>query len=75
MVRSFLVSIMFVESMTSAFGIMYLSFKIPTQAGDATSLAQLTYFIPAQVWGILFFGQSLYFGWVALKNFFPFLKF
>ena len=70
----FLVSILFVESITSAFEIMSLSFKRPTQAGDATSLAQLTYLIPAQIWGIVFFAQSLYFGWLALKNFFPFLK-
>lgn len=69
-----LVSILFVESITSAFGIMYLSFKTPEHAGDSTSLAQLTYLIPAQIWGILFFGQSLYFGWLAMKNFFPFLK-
>ena len=70
----FLVSILFVESITSAFEIMSLSFKRPTQAGDTTSLAQLTYFIPAQVWGIVFFSQSLYFGWLAMKNFFPFLR-
>lgn len=70
----FLVSILFVESITSAFDIMYISFKRPTQAGDATSLAQLTYLIPAQIWGIVFFSQSLYFGWLAMKNFFPFLK-
>lgn len=70
----FLVSILFVEAITSAFAIMYLSFKMPTQAGDATSLAELTYLVPAQIWGIVFFGQSLYFGWLAMKNFFPFLK-
>lgn len=69
----FLVSILFVESITSAFDIMCLSFKRPTQAGDATSLAQLTYLIPAQIWGIVFFSQSLYFGWLAMKQFFPFL--
>ena len=68
----FLVSILFVQSITSAFKIMYLSFKTPAQAGDATSLAQLTYLIPAQVWGIFFFVQSLYFGWLAIQNFFPF---
>lgn len=71
----FLVSILFVESISSAFGIMYISFKMPAQAGDATNLAQITFIIPAQIWGIVFFGQSLYFGWLAMKNFFPFLKF
>ena len=68
----FLVSILFVQSITSAFTIMYLSFKTPAHAGDATSLAQLTYLIPAQIWGIFFFVQSLYFGWLAMKNFFHF---
>ena len=70
----FLVSILFVQSIKSAFEIMYLSFKRPDQAGDATSLAQLTYFIPAQLWGIVFFIQSIYFGWLAMKNFFPLLN-
>lgn len=70
----FLVSILFVESITSAFDIMRLSFIRPTQAGDATSLGELTYLIPVQIWGIVFFSQSLYFGWLAMKLFFPFLK-
>lgn len=68
----FLVSILFVESITSSFEIMYLSFIAPERAGDATSLAQLTYFIPAQVWGFFFFIQSLYFSWLAMKHFFSF---
>jgi hypothetical protein len=70
-----LVSIIFIESITSAFEVMYLSFKTPLQAGDATSLARHTFVIPAQIWGIFFFIQSLYFGWLGLKSFFPFLKF
>lgn len=70
----FLVSIIFIESITSAFEIMYLSFKTPSQAGDASSLFQLTRLIPAQAWGLVFFSQSLYFGWLAMKQFLPFLK-
>lgn len=68
----FLVSIIFIESISSAYDIMYLSFKNPAAAGDAQSLSQLTYLIPTQVWGVLFFAQSLFFGWVALKNLIPF---
>lgn len=67
----FLVSIIFIESITSAFEIMYISFKTPLQAGDATSLARLTLLIPAQAWGILFFVQALYFGWLAMRKFKP----
>ena len=70
----FLVSILFVQSIKSAFEIMYLSIKLPDQAGDATSLGQLTFFIPALFWGIFFFIQSIYFGWLAMKNFFPILN-
>ncbi len=66
-----LTSIVFVKSISSAFEIMYLSFKTPAQAGDASSLAKITYIIPAQIWGIFFFAQSLYFGWIAMRNFFP----
>jgi len=67
----FLVSIIFIESITSAFEIMYISFTTPSDAGDASSLSRLTYLIPSQVWGILFFTQSLFFGWMAMKNFLP----
>ena len=70
----FLVSIIFIESITSAFEIMYLSFIAPSQAGDASSLSRLTYIIPSQVWGVLFFTQSLFFGWFAMRNFLPFRK-
>lgn len=70
----FLVSIIFIESITSAFEIMYISFIFPANAGDATSLSRLTYLIPTQVWGIFFFIQSLFFGWLAMKNFLPFNK-
>ncbi|WP_409289702.1 M50 family metallopeptidase [Peribacillus sp. SCS-37] len=47
-----------VQSLYSAFHILCLSFKSPGEAGDASSLAQFT-FIPAQVWGITFFGTAV----------------
>ncbi|WP_181350790.1 M50 family metallopeptidase [Thalassobacillus sp. CUG 92003] len=64
----FIASLLFVKAITSAFEIMVLSFISPHQAGDATNLAQATWMLPAQVWGILFFLQSLYFGWLTIKK-------
>ncbi|MDE5055265.1 M50 family metallopeptidase [Niallia taxi] len=58
--------IILTESLKSAFIIMYLSFKQPQEAGDATSLKQITKLIPSFIWGLLFFVQSLYFGWQAI---------
>ena len=59
--------ILLVESVSSAFQIMWLSFASSSAAGDATNLARATY-IPACLWGIGFFAQSLYFsGWAVVK--------
>lgn len=52
--------IVLVESVSSAFQIMWLSLAQSSAAGDATNLARATY-IPAFIWGIGFFAQSLYF--------------
>lgn len=62
-----LTCIIYTESIRSAFVIMYLSFKQPQAAGDATSLKEITKLIPAFIWGILFFVQSLYFGWKGIQ--------
>ncbi|MDK8642436.1 MULTISPECIES: M50 family metallopeptidase [Niallia] len=59
--------IIFTESIKSACIIMYLSFKYPHDAGDATSLKEIIKVIPASIWGILFFVQSLYFGWQGIR--------
>ncbi|WP_121616717.1 M50 family metallopeptidase [Virgibacillus halodenitrificans] len=59
----FITAIILVQSVISAFEILYLSLKNSLDAGDATSLARLTFIIPAQLWGILFFLQSIYFAW------------
>jgi hypothetical protein len=61
-------SILLVESISSAFTIQLLSFLQPHAAGDATGLAKSTVFIPAQVWGILLFAQSLLFLWFGFKS-------
>jgi hypothetical protein len=67
----FLASLILVESVTSAFEIMWISMVSPGQAGDAANLARATKFIPAPIWGIAFFVQSLYFALLSIKRVFP----
>ncbi|MGI8313980.1 M50 family metallopeptidase [Halobacillus mangrovi] len=66
----FLASLVFVEALTSAFEIMWVSFVSPLQAGDAANLARATKFIPSPIWGIAFFAQALYFAWLTLRRVF-----
>jgi Peptidase M50B-like len=66
----FITAVIFVQSIISAFEILYLSFKDSHNAGDATNLARATYIIPAQIWGLFFFLQSLFFGWKGIELFF-----
>ncbi|MGP4059685.1 M50 family metallopeptidase [Halobacillus litoralis] len=66
----FLASLVLVESVTSAFEIMWISFISPGQAGDAANLARATKFLPAPLWGLLFFAQALYFAWLAVRRVF-----
>lgn len=63
----FITSIVFVESITSAFTILKLSISQPGNAGDATSVWKSIIFIPPQVWGVLFFSQSLFFGYLGIS--------
>lgn len=65
----FITAIIFVESISSAFTILKLSFTQPTDAGDATSLWKSIIFIPSPIWGILFFVQSLFFGYLGINLF------
>lgn len=52
-----------VESVYSTLVLLYLSAEEPRSAGDAWSLRQMT-FIPAILWALLFFLQSVFFaGW------------
>ncbi|RDY71015.1 M50 family peptidase [Halobacillus trueperi] len=68
----FLASLVLVESVTSAFEVMWISFVSPGQAGDAANLAKATAFIPAPLWGLAFFVQALYFALLSIKRVFPF---
>ncbi|MBU8878624.1 M50 family metallopeptidase [Bacillus sp. FJAT-29790] len=60
-------SILLVESITSSFTILLLSFIQPHAAGDATGLANATIFIPVQMWGIFFFVQAIFFLFAGLR--------
>lgn len=62
-------SIIFVESILSAFTIFMLSFSQPTNAGDATNLWKSVIFIPSPIWGSFFLAQSLVLGYIGLKIF------
>ncbi|MED4455434.1 M50 family metallopeptidase [Metabacillus fastidiosus] len=64
----FLSAVILLQSIFSAFAVCKLSFIRRKDAGDATSLAKAT-FIPAAVWGIVFFAQSLYAGYFVMKHF------
>lgn len=61
-------SILLVESISSAYDILLISFIRPNSAGDAYNLASLTGFIPVQVWGIFFFLQAIGFSIMGLKK-------
>lgn len=61
-------SILLVQSVTSAYEIMVISFIYPNSAGDALNLAKLIRFIPVQLWGIFFFLQALWFSYISLKR-------
>lgn len=61
-------SILLVDSLTSASEIMLISLMTPWVAGDATNLARLTGVIPAQVWGIFFLLQAIWFSLIGIKK-------
>lgn len=61
-------SILLVDSVQSAYEILYISVFQPQAAGDAANLAQLTVIIPAPIWGIFFFLQALWYCYFGLKR-------
>ena len=54
-----------IESIVSAFVLLYISLTSPKEAGDATNLKTFTY-VPAFIWGLLFVGISLVAGYLAI---------
>jgi len=62
----FVGALLLVESLFSAFIIFVLSIKYPNDAGDATSLKQLTH-LSARFWGFLFFAQAVYVAYLIFQ--------
>ncbi|MBU9712138.1 M50 family metallopeptidase [Evansella tamaricis] len=62
-------SILLIQSITTAFTVFILSVMKSKQAGDATELAKLTS-IPAFIWGMVFFGQSVLGAYYVFDNYF-----
>jgi hypothetical protein len=56
------------ESVYSGWTVFYLSIKTPKSSGDAKLLSEMA-ILPAFFWGLLFFIQSLWFGFLSLKSF------
>lgn len=61
-------SILLVDSVKSAYEILYISLFQPHAAGDAANLARLTVILPAPIWGAFFFLQALWFCYYGLKK-------
>ncbi|GGF17125.1 hypothetical protein GCM10010954_14740 [Halobacillus andaensis] len=66
----FIACLVMVEAVSSAFEIMLLSLFSPSQAGDAANLARIVPFVPAPIFGLMFFGQAAYFFWLAFRKVF-----
>lgn len=64
----FFASIILNQSVYTSFVILKRSWKQPSDAGDATSLRNKT-FIPSFIWGLVFFGQSLFAFYYTVKEF------
>jgi hypothetical protein len=60
-------SVLLVQSVLASLTIFLLSFTKTQQAGDALGLQKLTY-IPAFIWGTLFFTQSFFSAYYVIKN-------
>jgi hypothetical protein len=61
-------SILLVDSVQSAYEILFISLFQPQSAGDAANLARITGILPAPIWGIFFFVQALWFCYYGLKK-------
>ncbi len=61
----FISSILLVDSIVSASVVCYLSITNPKASGDASNLKDQSY-VPAFIWGILFFAQALFFGYLTV---------
>ncbi|MBL0388200.1 M50 family metallopeptidase [Tumebacillus sp. ITR2] len=62
----FICGIVLVDSIWSALQVLELSLMYPYAAGDATNLSHYA-ILPTFVWGLVFFLQSLFFGWQSVR--------
>ncbi|OLS39891.1 M50 family metallopeptidase [Bacillus sp. MRMR6] len=61
-------SVLLIESVSTAYDILVISFLQPHSAGDAANLSKLTIFLPPQVWGMFFLLQALFFCFLSYKK-------
>jgi hypothetical protein len=61
-------AIILVDSIQSAYEILFISVLQPQAAGDAANLARLTGLLPASFWGLFFFLQALWFCFYGFKR-------
>ncbi len=72
-VTVFFSSIILSESIFSTFILLVISYRNPQSAGDAFNLKKITY-LPSIFWAIAFVGQSIFFLYKTIFNFFPYLN-
>lgn len=65
--------ILFLSSLSSCFIIVYLAFKYPNKAGDATLINKVTH-IPSQIVAVFFLIACSGIALMTVKDFFPFLN-
>jgi hypothetical protein len=65
--------ILFLSSLSSCFIIVYLAFKYPNKAGDATLINKVTH-IPSQIVAVFFLIVCSGVALMTVKDFFPFLN-
>ncbi|MEH7097060.1 M50 family metallopeptidase [Neobacillus vireti] len=61
-------AIILVDSVQSAYEILFISVTQPQAAGDAANLAQITRILPAPFWGLFFFLQAIWFCFYGFKK-------
>jgi len=61
-------AIILVDSVQSAYEILFISVIQPQAAGDAANLARITGFLPASFWGLFFFLQAVWFCFYGFKR-------
>ena len=69
----FFSSIILTESTISAFQILIISYRNPQESGDAFNLKKIT-FLPSIFWALLFVIQAVFFLYITVFSFFPYIN-